>query len=75
MTMKLIQRSYTKEQADLLETTGIHPVLAKLWAARGISSVQELSLDLKNLIPPSELTHCEKAAAYLAPPYKIIRRF
>jgi len=66
MTMKLIQRSHTKEQADLLEATGIHPVLAKLWAARGISSVQELSLDLKNLIPPSELTHCEKAAAYLA---------
>ena len=66
MTMKLIQRSYTKEQADLLETTGIHPVLAKLWAARGIGSVQELSLDLKNLIPPSELTHCEKAAEYLA---------
>ncbi|MDR1708860.1 MAG: single-stranded-DNA-specific exonuclease RecJ [Candidatus Accumulibacter sp.] len=42
------------------------PLLARLYAARGVESREELDYDLKGLIPPGELTHANDAAALLA---------
>ena len=49
-----------------LEQDGIHPLLARLYAARGITSRAELDYDLKALLPPTRLTHADQAANLLA---------
>lgn len=50
---------------ELIER-GTHPVLAKLFASRGIASYDELAIELKHLLPPAQLTNCAQAATYLA---------
>jgi single-stranded-DNA-specific exonuclease len=49
-----------------LERQGLPPLLARLYAARGIEDRSELDYGLKNLIPPSRLTHADTAAGLLA---------
>src|SRR3989475_4342658 len=51
---------------DQLVREGLHPVLARVCAARGITRRGELEDALSGLIPPSELTNSERAAALLA---------
>ncbi|MEY4699223.1 MAG: single-stranded-DNA-specific exonuclease RecJ, partial [Pseudomonadota bacterium] len=66
MTIQFIERSFSEKNATYLEQSGIHPVLSKLFAARGVEKPEELALELKHLIPPSQLKNCESAAVYLA---------
>ncbi len=49
-----------------LEQQGVHPLLARLYAARGIKTRSELDYELKSLLPPATLTHAADAAALLA---------
>ncbi len=49
-----------------LEQQGLHPLLARLYAARGIKTRSELDYELKSLLPPALLTHSAKAAVLLA---------
>ena len=49
-----------------LESAGIHPLLARLWAARGVSHAGETRLNWPALLPPMGLTHADRAAALLA---------
>ncbi len=49
-----------------LEQQGLHPLLARLYAARGIKDKAELDYELKSLIPPAALTHATDAAQLLA---------
>ena len=49
-----------------LEQSGLHPLLARLFAARGVQSPDELSLDLKKLLSPTELKNCLSTASLLA---------
>ena len=49
-----------------LIAAGLHPVLARVYAARRIRSAAELDDDFKRLLPPASLTHCERAAGLLA---------
>ena len=63
---KLSTRSYSFRQAELLRQSGLHPVLARLYAARGVQHSAELNTDLPALIPPQQLLHIEKAASFLA---------
>ena len=49
-----------------LEQQGLHPLLARLYAARGIQTRSELDYELKSLLPPSQLTHATDAAILLA---------
>ena len=49
-----------------LEQQGIHPLLARIYAARGVQTRSELDYDLKSLIPPTQLTHATDAAVLLA---------
>ncbi|MEY8876051.1 MAG: single-stranded-DNA-specific exonuclease RecJ [Leptothrix sp. (in: b-proteobacteria)] len=49
-----------------LEQAGVHPLLARLFAARGIRSADELDDGLARLIPPSDLKGSADAARLLA---------
>lgn len=49
-----------------LEQQGVHPLLARIYAARGIQTKGELDYELAALIPPASLTHADTAAALLA---------
>jgi single-stranded-DNA-specific exonuclease len=50
----------------MLEQAGQHPLLARLFAARGMESSAQLAQGLGQLIPPGALLHIDKAAAVLA---------
>ncbi|HUH87259.1 MAG TPA: single-stranded-DNA-specific exonuclease RecJ [Pusillimonas sp.] len=52
--------------AQVLEAAGIHPLLCRLWAARGVTAPDETVLKWNALIPPAQLTHVDAAAAVLA---------
>ncbi len=60
------QRPFSERTATWLEQSGIHPLLARLYAARGLKSPEELSLDLKQLLSPTELKNCISTASLLA---------
>jgi single-stranded-DNA-specific exonuclease len=49
-----------------LEQQGLHPLLARLYAARGIKDKSELDYELKSLLPPASLTNATAAAQLLA---------
>ena len=60
------QRPFSERTATWLAQSGLHPLLARLYAARGLRSPEELSLDLKQLISPVELKNCISTATLLA---------
>ncbi len=49
-----------------LEQQGLHPLLARIYAARGIQAKSELDYELKGLLPPAQLTNTAEAAVLLA---------
>ncbi|WP_291994281.1 single-stranded-DNA-specific exonuclease RecJ [Candidatus Accumulibacter sp. ACC003] len=49
-----------------LEQQGLHPLLARIYAARGIVLRSELDYDFKSLLPPTRLTNAGDAAVLLA---------
>ena len=60
------KRLFSERAATWLEQSGLHPLLARLYAARGVESPDELSLELKNLLSPSDLKNCTSTATLLA---------
>jgi single-stranded-DNA-specific exonuclease len=50
----------------MLRQGGVHPVLARIYAARGLTDPRELSSELAALAPPSGLKHIDAAAVFLA---------
>jgi single-stranded-DNA-specific exonuclease len=64
--MMFVERSHNEQALQSLLEAGTHPVLAKLFASRGLKDASELPLELKHLIPPSELKNCISSAKYLA---------
>ncbi|XLZ71667.1 single-stranded-DNA-specific exonuclease RecJ [Massilia sp. SR12] len=59
-------RPCPQREADILRQGGVHPVLARLFAARGLSDPGELSSELAALMQPSGLLHIDHAAVFLA---------
>ena len=59
-------RPYSERTAQWLEQTGVNPLLARLFAARGVEKPDDLSLELKNLLAPTELKNCLSTASLLA---------
>jgi single-stranded-DNA-specific exonuclease len=49
-----------------LEAAGVHPLLARLLAGRGVRRADELDDDLRHLLPPSTLAGAAEAGAWLA---------
>lgn len=62
----LKQRSIDSAIVQRLHSAGCSPLLARLWAARGIEDANELRLDWSALIPPHRLSHVQEAAKVLA---------
>ncbi len=60
------QRPFSERTATWLAQSGLHPLLARLYAARGLQSPEELSLELKQLLSPVELKNCINTASLLA---------
>lgn len=60
------QRPFSDRTATWLQQSGVHPLLARLFAARGIDKPEALSLDLKQLLSPVELQGCISTATLLA---------
>lgn len=50
----------------LLSATGIHPLLARVYCARGVESSAQLDLSLEHLLPPTLLRNADHAATLLA---------
>ncbi len=72
--MKLITRDVPPRAAWALEQAGIHPLLARLYAARGVADAAELDDGLNRLLPPTQLKGAAEAAQLLADAMKAGRR-
>ena len=64
--MKIMARDIPPRSAWALEQAGVHPLLAQLYAARGVQSMQELDDGLARLIAPGEMRGLVEAARLLA---------
>ena len=63
---RIVTRSAPQRAVWQLEQQGLHPLLARLYAARGVTDKAELDYELKSLLPPATLTHASDAASLLA---------
>jgi len=61
---RLVYREPGDDRA--LREAGLHPLLARTYAARGVSDPAQLDLDLGRLVPPENLLNAAKAARRLA---------
>jgi len=64
--MKIIARDIPPRAAWALEQAGVHPLLARLYAARGVLGKDELDDGLARLLPPSGMKGAREAAVLLA---------
>jgi single-stranded-DNA-specific exonuclease len=64
--MRIVEREFSEADRRTLVNAGVHPVLARVYAARRIRSAAELDDDVRRLLPPASLARCEEAAALLA---------
>ena len=64
--MKILTRDTPPRQVWALEQAGIHPLLARLYAARGVKSPDELDDGLNRLLPLHTLLGADRAAVLLA---------
>ncbi len=64
--MKIIVRDAPPRSVWALQQAGIHPLLAQLYAARGVLSADELDDGLARLLPPASLKGSAQAAFLLA---------
>ncbi|QRM19424.1 single-stranded-DNA-specific exonuclease RecJ [Dechloromonas sp. TW-R-39-2] len=63
---RIVTRNSAPRTVWQLEQQGLHPLLARLYAARGVTDKAELDYELKSLIPPAALTNTDQAAHILA---------
>ena len=64
--MKIVERTYNETHRRALLESGMHPVLARVYAGRNIRTAAELNYGLDGLIPPGSLKGIDAAAALLA---------
>ena len=64
--MQFIPRDMPPRSIWALEQAGVHPLLARLYAARGIQDAVTLDTSLAQLLPPTGLKGIEAAAVLLA---------
>jgi single-stranded-DNA-specific exonuclease len=62
----IVERRVPLAARQALAGAGVHPLLARLFAARGVQAPRELDCGLASLIPPGELKNVDAAAALLA---------
>jgi single-stranded-DNA-specific exonuclease len=64
--MKIVARAIPPRSAWALEQAGVHPLLARLYAARGVQTREELDDGLARLLAPDGLHGARQAAVLLA---------
>jgi single-stranded-DNA-specific exonuclease len=64
--MKITVRDVPPRAAWGLEQVGVHPLLARLYAARGVSTKEQLDDGLNKLLIPPDLKGAEQAAQLLS---------
>ena len=64
--MNITTRDVPPRSVWTLEQGGVHPLLARLYAARGVTGMDELDDALAKLLPPSSLLGANAAAVLLA---------
>jgi len=64
--VNIIPRDIPPRSVWVLEQAGIHPLLARLYAARGVTGTEELDDALAKLLPPSTMLGLPQAATLLA---------
>jgi single-stranded-DNA-specific exonuclease len=64
--MKITVRDAPPRSVWALQQAGVHPLLAQLFAARGVLGPEELDDGLARLLPPSSLHGAQEAAVLLA---------
>jgi len=64
--MHIVPRDIPPRSVWALEQAGIHPLLARLYAARGVTGPEELDDALAKLLPPSTMLGLPQAATLLA---------
>lgn len=63
---RIVQRSAPLRVVQQLEAAGMHPLLARIYAARGIERQADLDYGLSALLPPQEMRGIAEAAQLLA---------
>ncbi|MGF6937714.1 single-stranded-DNA-specific exonuclease [Paraburkholderia sp. UCT70] len=63
---RIVTRPCSPVDAEVLTRCGLHPVLARLYASRGVCLPEDVETGLARLVPPTELKGCDAAAALLA---------
>src|SRR3546814_15494503 len=66
VTPQLNSRPARREAAHTLESAGNHPLLARLWAARGITDANQAKVKRPAMIPHANHTNSEYGAAWSA---------
>jgi len=64
--VKIVERPWSRDAHRALLEAGVHPVLARVYAARSIRARADLELDAARMLPPSLLARCDEAGAFLA---------
>jgi len=64
--MQFLLRQSDPRAQHRLQEAGTHPLLAQLFAARGVQQPRELELSLTHLLPPAQLMGADAAARALA---------
>ena len=65
-TPRIVTRSVPQPAFDVLRMSGVHPVLARVYAARGVNTPQQLDTSFSGLAPADRLKNCVAMAQLLA---------
>lgn len=63
---RILTRRTPQAACERLEYAGVHPLLARLYAARGVNRAEELDTALAALLDPAQLKGADEAARLLA---------
>ncbi|WP_250465189.1 single-stranded-DNA-specific exonuclease RecJ [Caballeronia sp. GAFFF2] len=63
---RIVTRAASPADAEALARHGLHPVIARLYASRGVTSPDEIETEFKRLHAPVGLKGCDAAAVVLA---------
>jgi len=63
---EIVDRRYPDEVCAALVRSGLHPVLARVYAARGVRTMNQLEPSLGRLLPPDGMRNLAQAASLLA---------
>lgn len=66
MNHRVVTRAVDDAALETLIAAGMTPFMARIYAARGVSHIEQLTPDLSRLIPPHRLRNLDTMAALLA---------